>query len=57
VWHTAPPLPTVPVWDRMGRHVHHARRSPPVGTDDGPEWLTRKQFVDALQVHPKTMSR
>jgi hypothetical protein len=28
-----------------------------VGTDDGPEWLTRKQFADALQVHPKTVSR
>lgn len=28
-----------------------------MGTDDGPEWLTRKQFADALQVTPKTVSR
>ncbi|MFJ8607348.1 helix-turn-helix domain-containing protein [Streptomyces sp. NPDC093675] len=28
-----------------------------MGTDDGLEWLTRKQFADALQVHPKTVSR
>ncbi|WP_461712346.1 helix-turn-helix domain-containing protein [Streptomyces sp. DSM 41013] len=28
-----------------------------MGTDDGPEWLTRQQFADALQVHPKTVSR
>jgi len=26
-------------------------------TDDAPEWLTRKQFAAALQVHPKTVSR
>ncbi|MCC3654745.1 helix-turn-helix domain-containing protein [Streptomyces sp. S07_1.15] len=29
-----------------------------MGTDNhGPEWLTRQQFADALQVHPKTVSR
>lgn len=26
-------------------------------TTDGPEWLTRKQVAEALQVHPGTVSR